>query len=146
MKFKKIIVTMCLCSLLVNSITLTSNANNHSDTGFRFNFSYVNGVSQTEGRKKEDSSSSYIKAVELPTGGMEVRINGSHTLYQPTWYNVTKDTTAWINILNQGRAIRQYVYERGYSYAQLEGRRRGQTEDATGVWSPDSTGTYPALN
>lgn len=31
-------------------------------------------------------------------------------------------------------------------YAQLEGRKPGQTEDAWGVWSPDSVGSYPAIN
>lgn len=145
MKRKKVMVAICVASLLMSNLSLTSLANNNSDTAFDFNFNYLATVCVTEGREKQDASSSYIKASKLPSGGMEVRINGSYTQYKPTWYNATVNN-AWISETGVGRFIQQLVYERGYSYAQLEGRKSSQTQDAKGVWSPDSTGSYPILN
>lgn len=145
MKSKKILAAICAASLLVSNMSLTSFANNSSDTAFDFNFNYLATVCRTEGREKLDDSSCYIKASKLPSGGMEVRINGAHMQYKDTWKNVTVNN-AWISKTGVGRFIQQLVYENGYAYAQLEGRKSNQTQDAAGVWSPDSVGNYPILN
>lgn len=145
MRYKKMIVVLGIMGILSSSLTLTVSANNSADKPFKFNFHYLNGVIQTEAREKKDASSSYIKASELPFGGMEVRINGTGTLYRPLWTNETVGR-AYLNVTNAGRFIHQYVFEHKNKYAQLEGRKPGQTEAAWGVWSPDSVGSYPAIN
>lgn len=145
MKRKKLLAAICAASLLMSNASLTSLANNSSDTEFDFNFNYLATVCVTEGREKEDASSSYIKASQLPSGGMEVRISGAYTKYKDLWHNVTVNN-AWISETGVGRFIQQLVYENGYSYARLEGRKSNQTQDAAGVWSPDSVGNYPILN
>ena len=47
------IVVLGIMGILSSSLTLTVSANNSADKPFKFNFHYLNGVSQTEAREKK---------------------------------------------------------------------------------------------
>lgn len=146
MKFKKIISMMCVMGMLLTTVPV--NAANVSDTSFVFDFNYLASVHKTDARKKENKSSTYIKAAILPTGGMEVRVEGSWSTSaaDKVWTNETINGKAYITVTNADRRIRQWVYEHGHTYARLYGYK-WSTEDAAGWWSPDcTTESFVSLN
>lgn len=145
-KIKKGITMLMGVAIIGTSVSIPSYAST-ADTDFDFNFHLAQTTCRTAGRLKENNSSTYIKASQLPSGGMTVQVEGSHSPESSsTWKNCTKGTSATISVVGQGRRILQYVNENGYSYARLVGKKALTTQDASGVWSPDTAGSYPALN
>ncbi len=150
---KKIIsVVLCLLSIATLFIIPVS-ANNHTDTNFSFNlpatYKYIVNLN---GRIKQDATGSYILSDSTNVSeGALFSIHGYNSQYPSSASqvtNCTKNTSARI-WPGQARRIRQYVYEWGYTYAFIGGSaitNAGVGHELTGVWSPDSVGSYPYCN
>lgn len=118
-----------------------------ADSSFNFKFKAIGGKWTTPGRPKDNTTATYIWCNgTYPSGGMRVYVMGNSTDYEydSFWVDCTKGA-AYLTT-NQKRAITQYVKERDYKYAQLKGAKYGSGTVASGVWSPDSSGTYPRIN
>ena len=151
-KLKLTLVTV----LLVLSIGVPVFASNSSDTSYSFSCPELNIVLWfTNGRSKQDSSSTYVKFNSTSSYGLNaygvlfsVWGDNSSTLSNSK-VNCTLGVSSCKIYPNSKRLIRQYVKEWGYSYAFLAASGPNHIaagETATGVWSPDSTGTYTYAN
>ena len=113
------------------------NANNHKDT--KFNFYFHNYFDHTEGRKKTDDSSSYMKCTEL-------RDNASYSAYvygsNETTGNFAEDVSHGYHYLfKRGTKyyMRNWVYEENLKYAVIYANQSIPFPTFTkGFWSPDS--------
>lgn len=154
MKTKKI-MSLLLAVVMIASVCCVSASaaepneiaplNNHTDTEFTFSFPGL-GLSNTEGRAKQDASGTYIKAYTMCNGGFNVYVDGYNTS-GGSWDDCTdKDTRGQprLSSANTPYLISQWVYERGYRTARLGGFKFLGTT-VTGVWSPDSEGDFPYL-
>lgn len=110
---------------------------NTGDTGFYFNLSSYT-TSATEYRAKQDASSTYVYAKSL-TNPCQLFVNGTGN------NNCTTNDRAYLNRTGEFQ-IYQQVWERGYRTANLAGWRSGYGTIASGVWSPDSWGSYTIIN
>lgn len=64
------------------------------------------------------------------------------------WVDCTDKTTRGqphLKTTNNPGLISQWVYEDGYRTARLGGYKWGSNRSATGLWSPDSAGSYRYL-
>ncbi|UTR14972.1 hypothetical protein MM221_20965 [Salipaludibacillus sp. LMS25] len=117
-------------------------ASNHVDTKFAFRVSTSNNYAATPGRAKHNTTSTYIKIDQVPGAYIYLTVQGFRPSHK--WVNETKDgrQTAtpgqWL--------VRQSVYENGGRSARLRFQRYGASGVVSGVWSPDSVGSYPRLN
>lgn len=149
---KKYFGVLCLTfTLALTAIAPASAASepqsrkNNADTVFSFVFDIL-GKANTTGRAKQDDSATYIMAYTICGGGFDVYVDG----YDATtgrWVDCTDKATGQPHLsttYNPG-LIRQWVYERGYRTARLGGHKWFADASATGVWSPDSVGSYRYL-
>lgn len=119
---------------------------NHLDTTFEFKFD-IWGKANSEGRAKQDTSGTYIVAYSMCHGGMDVFVDGLDTR-TGQWVDCTDKTTYGqprLSKVNSPALISQWVYERGYRTARLGGYKPWANQSVSGVWSPDSVGSYPYL-
>lgn len=124
----------------------TATCNNHDDTAFSFAFSDW-GRSNTTGRSKTDTSGTYIIANTICNGGFDVYVDG-YDSSAGEWVDCTDKTTRGqphLKTTNNPGLISQWVYEDGYRTARLGGYKWGSNRSATGLWSPDSAGSYRYL-
>ncbi len=115
---------------------------NTGDSSYTFSMS-DQGTWATEGRSKEDSSSTYIRVDRKDMTSCRVYVDArtvfgwkNETVYG---YATAKQTGKW--------RIRQNVYENhGRTDARLSAWANNGGGTLAGVWSPDSWGTYTAIN
>lgn len=145
-KMKRYAALFFTMVLMVSVFALPASAKNNEDVPFIFNFSWTQSTGNTVEGKKEDDSGTYIKASQIPKDGFQVFVDGKRS--DGTWIDCTSYAygTAFLTVTGAGRLVRQFVYENGYRYARLGGYKTGADKGATGVWSPDSLGSYPYLN
>lgn len=120
--------------------------NNHDDTNFSFSFSNV-GRSNTTGRAKQDDSGTYINAYTMCNGGFDVYVDG-YSASSGSWVDCTDKATRGqphLRSTHNPGLISQWVYENGYRTARLGGFKLLASQNVTGVWSPDSQGSYRYL-
>lgn len=142
---KRLLALAAAVTLLVSGLAIPASASS-TDTDYTLSFHFITGQAETKGRIKEDASSSYIYAKQLPNGGFQVFIDGSNIKDDPNSYDNCTKNTAYLTVVSKGRLIRQYVKEDGFKFARLGGYKHGASKAAIGVWSPDSTGSYTYLN
>lgn len=97
--------------------------------------------------QKTDTSGTYIIANTICNGGFDVYVDG-HDSSAGEWVDCTDKTTRGqphLKTTNNPGLISQWVYENGYRTARLGGYKWGSNRSATGLWSPDSAGSYRYL-
>lgn len=155
MRTKKRLAALVLAIATVMSLGFSVSANNNTDTYYVYYGlpSYTNYVVLTPGRVKMDTSSTYVYFYStdnyyLNTYGVQYSVHGgwsSSTCIE----NCTSYVDSCVIRPSQKRLIHQNVYEWGYDYAFLGLSAPNSLVEGTspdGLWSPDSTGTYPYAN
>lgn len=141
---KKVISGAIIATVAVTAFSINAGAvGNVQDTDFAFTFSDWGRSRVVHGRDKEDRTSFYLYATQLPSNGFQAYADGSNYLWNGPWENCTD------NIYGKHREyyeikstykeyfLRNLVYEKGYSYGWLGGYRPNGEGYAYGVWSPD---------
>lgn len=137
---------MCVAAMLLGTVLFSTPvlAKNAGDTEYSFYLGM--SAEYIKPRLKQDASSTYIycQPANIPGSFVLVAVMGSDS----TSDYGTNVTAKVANARYEGgqRFIKQYVYERGYTYARLRFNRGDASGDIKGVWSPDSVGSYPSLN
>jgi len=143
----KKIITMLLCVLLISATIVPISAANTSDskiTKFDLSYFYYREVSA---RSKTNTTPLYFYYTIGKHNSVQVQALGSTTADTGTTDNLTLDNGKHVKRVTCTKGIqysvRSYIYESGYRYARL-GLSTNWLEGDTisGVWSPDSTGTY----
>ncbi len=145
MKLRKLSVlflTVLAMSTAANGIALAAN---HSDTGYSFTVGPGYGA-RTEYREKTDSSGVYVYSLSGPRQTYFYVLNPSGTI---------KNSGEGVGITYPGNKYRihTHIWEDRYTdgnvgptrcaLASIDNPFPGQS---TGVWSPDSVGSYPFCN
>ncbi len=133
---KKKILALSLISLIIMLYASVSmvNANNSSDTRFRFMF--FSDMYNTELRPKTDTTSSYMSCESTPYSYR------AHVYTFDGAGNTVDCSYGHYYVFNAGttRYLINNVKENGYSSSGIMGKRLyyGVAYSATGLWSPDS--------
>lgn len=138
---RKIAILVLTGIITVGGFPKTAMAGNIADIGFHYIFSDALPEAETAPRTKEDTTSTYVKAIQVPGGFVDCKVYG---LRSSGWYNET--IGGKVRLYKGAWFIKQYVKEHGGSKAKLhfvKGTANGSLE---GYWSPDSIGSYPSLN
>lgn len=142
MQIFRTVTSLFLAGVLASTAMLsTVSANNHSDTNLpNAVVSYYVGAG-TASRAKQDKSSTYIN-------NRSGFVLNTRVFASANSSNQTKGGVAHINTANGKRLIRQYVYENGYRscYMGLWAGKTGIIGRISGLWSPDSVGSYTYAN
>jgi hypothetical protein len=128
--FRMFVVTLSLV-VLCGSFQAFASA---SPTKFTFNFSNSNGAS-TAAREKENSSSMYI----YMQSGEQIQVF-SYGCHSPSGQKNDADCALDRIYIIPGKAysIRNYVWEKGFTYGGISARNYNNKLTCTGNWSPDS--------
>lgn len=102
------------------------------------------GTAATSGRDKNDSSSCYVKISSI-TNPCRLYIDGRKTVKKGTWTNCTVGGYAKAKKTGKWR-IKNTVHESGYGAARLTSWANAYSSTVKGAWSPDSVGSYTAIN
>lgn len=95
-------------------------------------------------RAKDNSTSVYIWVKAMSVDRCKAYTDGAHATSGP-WYN--KTVKGYATIKRKGEFfIDNYINEHGFDYARLTGWADSQPGVVSGVWSPDSVGSYPRIN
>lgn len=143
---KKTGVIFALVALLSFGLVMIGTAQEaHAATTDNTSYSFSmpkDGTAATAGRDKNNTSPIYVKIS---------KINGSCRMY----VDGRKSGTSWTNCTVNGYAkatkvgkwcIRSTVHESGYGYARLTAWAKSNKSSVSGAWSPDSKGSYTAIN
>lgn len=148
---KVILAGMALMIALMTMIVPASAANN-GDTYFSLNVK-TSSNDYTGAREKQDASGTYVY-YKNPENGLsgpvKFRVMGSNSQSSPALLatNYTRNGYGTIS-KGQERFIWQNVYENGKKYAFLSTPKVASGDPigtATGLWSPDSVGSYTYCN
>ncbi len=156
---KKVISVLCLAALLLSVLCIPAFAKNNHDEDFIFVFQPGDQTDYTYmGYPKEDDSGTYLSYTHGNAQSCRFSVYGGDQEYQymcSVWRNETKGGSTLV-FRGETGCIRQYVFEnralynRLIPYAYLHGAVEvvdgGVLSIASGVWSPDTLGTYPYFN
>lgn len=120
---------------------------NTNDTKYNFVFTLWDKTEGTPGRRKEDTTPTYVNIATLNIG------NGKANMYVDggksqtgSWKNMTVGGYAPVQGTGKWR-IHNNVKEKGYSFARLTSwLKEGTGGRISGWWSPDSMYSYPSMN
>ncbi|WP_163578501.1 hypothetical protein [Gracilibacillus thailandensis] len=133
---------------MLTLVPISTFASNHGDTSFRFSVSTSNNYAYTGSRSKENTTSTYVNVEQVPITYIYADVQG----YRPS---SVSGTNYWVDetlggdkvTLSKGKwLVKQLVYENGGRSARLKFQRYYGTGTVSGVWSPDSVGSYPYAN
>lgn len=138
MKFKQILA-MCIATYTMVVPTVSAYANNSGDTNLPSTYISSSTYASTEYRDKYDSTSHYIYNMS----SLQIRAIS----YAQNGTNCTNKNFAVIPA-NSKRFIYNSIYEWGYRNCRLSIRANisGSAGTLSGLWSPDSVGSYPIAN
>lgn len=142
MKKAKRLLSLAAAAVMMSGIlAMPASAANIQDTAWGFAVTSINTEYRTPLREKTNASGVYV------------------------FYKTGTESTLWCDVLNsenqsetrgkigyvpkgQPRLVMQWVYEDGFRTAKLElGPTQAQGQGGvSGVWSPDSVGSYPYCN
>ncbi len=148
-KGKQLIAMICILVLIVSAMAVTASAeNNHHDAFFEFDV-LSNIPYGIEPRYKTDTTPLYVNVQTGSERAIYVRAEGVTSNYSKfenlTCVNGTlvDHVTCSIGIGSAYKySIHSWIYEHGYSMATLSFISTVGYGHITGVWSPDSQGTY----
>lgn len=129
---------MLAAVLMLTAAAVPAFASDHQNSAFEFQFNWAKNSDATGGRSKTDSTPVYVKTTWIPANGYQVFVDGYSS--SGGWVDNTV-RTAYIQDTGEG-IIRSYVHENGYKTARLRGYKAFANTYASGVWSPDSVGSY----
>lgn len=138
--FKKIAAFFAATLMTASmAVSISASAGNTSDTPWEAGNEYT--------RPKYDATSIYVQNVSM-IYSTKVSVYGRKSsngdnLPVNTYNGRTLATIGLTLPPNSQRLIRQFINEKGYSYAHIS-FYNGNT--ACGQWSPDSVGSYPTIN
>ncbi len=142
------LATLALATIMVfglGALATTSEAYAKTTDNSSFSFSMPqNGTSATSGRDKNDSSSCYVKISSI-SNPCRLYIDGRKTVKKGTWTNCTVGGYAKAKKAGKWR-IKNTVHESGYGAARLTSWANSYSSTIKGAWSPDSVGSYTAIN
>lgn len=147
---KRLVALMLLVVTIFSVVSVSASASNWQDSKF-YNFTLYSYQRYLNPRAKEDTSPCYVKITKADHNQTTfISANGCYSDGKyAARYNCTRDgngkSVAHVSILpNQGYLVRSMIYENKYPYASLGFSTPivGGNE-VTGVWSPDSVGSYP---
>lgn len=152
----KKLFTLLIAMLLVTTVVLGSGvladaSGNTGDTYFQYTLPQMGTINiYNPGRAKLNATGTYVYLQSGPASGVRFSVWGG---YASSWQNTTLlnftgggGADIWVT---QQRRISQYVYENGRTYAFLgiTPRVQGDVGSAlSGLWSPDSQGSWPYAN
>lgn len=113
------------------------------NTGFTFSMG-ADKTAATSGRDKNDSSSVFMKISSI-TNPCRMYVDGKKSKTKGTWTNCTVNGYAKAKSTGKWR-IKNTVHESGYGFARLTGWANKGASVVKGAWSPDSLGSYTAIN
>ncbi len=137
------VVTMMLAfCILTNTDNTFATA---EDTHWTYNVSPSNTSYQySENRKKDTNSKFYFKWDRSLNGVSSIYISPVGETGSSTKNRVPCTSRFTVSGTGQYR-VTNYVYENGYSYANLGVRSLVGTGTVTGDWSPDTQTNYPVI-
>lgn len=132
---KKIVMLGAIGMICVGGI-LPVFANNYHDTSYVFNFGKLNGARYTDGRKKEDASSSYMNCQRI-TPGYSYTASVVASIGKDVYKEVGSESYDFVS--GTKKSMSNYVVERGYRAAAIKAKSGINSKDVTasGLWSPD---------
>lgn len=116
--------------------------------GFPFSSGDTDG---TDGRPKQDYSSTYIRVDRMDMRSCKVYVDGARSKYGPYanqvsyWSGSSVGNSATVRSTGEFQIMNR-VRENGLSWARLTGWAYDGGGTLSGYWSPDSWGTYPKIN
>lgn len=147
---KRLVALMLLVVTIFSVVSVSASASNWLDSNFH-DFTLWSSQHYLNPRAKEDTSPCYVKITQATHNQITfVTANGCYSgSSSATRYNCTRDgngnPVTRVSILPyQGYLVRSMIYENKYPYASLGfftpivGGNK-----VSGVWSPDSVGSYP---
>lgn len=145
--FKKLGMIILSVTMFFTLIPTSAFASNHKDTAFSFSVNVNKPTAYTSSRAKQNTTSTYVHIKRVPAAFIRTDVQG----YRPTsgtgsnyWAN---ETIGGTKTLATGQwLIKQLVYENGGRSARLKLQRYSTDGIVSGVWSPDSVGSYPIAN
>lgn len=140
MKFKKLgkklIIPVAMCMILAGGV-IQSFANNSGDRDYNFYFSRWGDTEYTDGRAKNDKTSSYMKCKEL---GGNYSYKGTVVASHRGGYTELEGTPSYTFKRGTVKFMANYVKERNFTAASIKARMSMNPVNviASGSWSPDS--------
>ncbi len=142
------LATLAIAIIMVFGLgALATTSEAHAKTTDNTTFSFTmpkDGTAATSGRDKNDSSSCFVQIKSI-TKNCRMYIDGRKTLKKGTWTNCTVGGYATAKKVGKWR-IKNTVHESGYGAARLTAWANVGASTVKGVWSPDSIGSYTAIN
>lgn len=144
---KKVLAMLTAGLMTMGALATPVMAANTTDTSFYF--TVTNSYKYTAAREKTNTSSTYVKLERAPASYVYCDVQG----YRPI--NDSYGSNVWMDETVGGKAVtlsvgqwrvRQNVYEHGGRSARLKFQRFTIEGIASGLWSPDCAGDYPAAN
>ena len=147
---KRLVALMLLVVTIFSAVSVSASASNWQDSCF-YNFTLRSYQRYLNPRAKEDASPCYVKITQATHNQATfISANGCYSSSSSaTRYNQTRDGSgkrvAHVSILPyQGYLVRSMIYENKYPYASLGfSTSLVGGNEISGVWSPDSVGSYP---
>ena len=151
-KHKRFLFLILAVTTLVTAMIATASASNYTDREIvSFHIPYYRYSTPLDPRDKEDSSPVYLYITDLSYSNYNILVQalgctsktGSYSFENLT---VSNGAMAQYVACREGvqYSIHSDIYEEGYAYASLRFQDRGESSGntITGLWSPDSIGTY----
>lgn len=139
-KLKRLLALGAAALMSVSALTVPASASNYKDTYWSFSVDASRQPHRTELREKTDATGVYVyyKAGTMDGVVCDVLNSENDSMCQNT------------GIVYKGkeRLVAQYVYENGFRWCKLEltSDKIYSGAGGSGVWSPDSVGSYPYCN
>lgn len=138
MKLKRLLASAVAVTLLSSLTAIGSFAANNHDTGFSFTVG-PNWQARTEFRDKTNSTSVYVNSLSGPSVTYFYVIDPNGGI---------QNSGKGVAPISPGtkRCIYNHVYENGWRTCALATLNNPYTGQSTGVWSPDTVGSYIHAN
>lgn len=139
-KLKRMLALGAAALMSVSALTVPASASNYKDTYWSFSVDANKRPHRTELREKTDASGVYVYYKSGTMDGVACDVLNSENDSMCKKYGIVYK--------GQKRRVAQYVYENGFRWCKLEltSDKIYSGAGGSGVWSPDSVGSYPYCN
>ena len=144
--FTRISLFVVVLATLVTATAMTASAAETSDTALPSSYITYTGGANTTVRSKTNTTSVYM----YNKSGMTLWVwaNGGSKPGNPALYDAGTTIGGHANVMPGQYKVRTLIYEKGYRTAWLNitTATSGVAGNCSGLWSPDSIGSYPSAN
>lgn len=144
---KGVLAAFLLLTLALGGIFVFNAGQAYAKTTDNTSFTFSMGADKTaatSGRDKNNNSSVYVKISSI-SNSCRLYVDGKKSASKGTWTNCTVNGYAKAKSTGKWR-IKNTVHESGYGFARLTGWANSSAAVVKGAWSPDSLGSYTAIN